>query len=269
MNASAVILAAGLGTRLRPRTDVLPKCLVPIGGRAIIEQAVDSLESAGVRLVVPVVGYRAESVSAHLGTSRGAARLVYSANDDYAATGTAASLLRGLRTLQRERPADDVVVAEGDVWFDGLATARLLEAQAENVVAVDERGVGGDGSLLQLRDDRTVGSWHFLSHGGEPPTGAAWRLANLYRFSVRTWSEVLLPALDVLTRADARIPLEVALQHLCTQGRLTIHAVSLDGCRWWEVDSESDLAAARARCVHGLPPQAARLATHEPQARAD
>ena len=47
--AKAIILADGLGTRLRPLTDSMPKCLVPIGGRPLLDYWVDTLVDAGIR----------------------------------------------------------------------------------------------------------------------------------------------------------------------------------------------------------------------------
>ena len=61
-----MVLAAGLGKRLRPVTDTLPKPLVKIGGKPMIDWGLDSLEEAGVRKAVVNVHYLADQVEAHL-----------------------------------------------------------------------------------------------------------------------------------------------------------------------------------------------------------
>lgn len=62
----AVLLAAGLGTRLRPITDTMPKCLVPIAGRALLDYWVDRFEAAGVRDVLINTHHLPEPVREHL-----------------------------------------------------------------------------------------------------------------------------------------------------------------------------------------------------------
>src|SRR5437660_3978530 len=63
---SAMVLAAGLGTRLRPVTETIPKPLVQINGRTLIDHAIDRLALAGVEHVVVNVHYKSEMIAEHL-----------------------------------------------------------------------------------------------------------------------------------------------------------------------------------------------------------
>jgi choline kinase len=255
MRAAGVVLAAGMGTRLRPHTEKVPKCLVPLGGRPLLEQALSSLHAAGVERAVVVCGYRAETLVQavdKLTAPIAGFTAECAENADFASTGTAASLLVGLQALRSADWTGEVVVAEGDIWFGPDLVALLADQGAADVVAVDRRGVGGEGSLLRLNPDATVRSWHFLSDGGVPPEGELHRLGNVYRFSAATWRERLVPALEEAVAQTARLPLEVFLQAAGNAG-LRLRAVPVSACRWWEVDTEADLAAAHARCIDGLP----------------
>jgi N-acetyl-alpha-D-muramate 1-phosphate uridylyltransferase len=70
MIESAMVLAAGFGTRMRPITDHMPKPLVPLAGRALIDHVIDRLVAAGVRRVVVNTHYKAEMIAAHLAMRR-------------------------------------------------------------------------------------------------------------------------------------------------------------------------------------------------------
>ena len=61
-----MVLAAGLGTRMRPVTDTLPKPLIEVNGRALIDHALDRLQAAGVTDAVVNTHHLADQVEAHL-----------------------------------------------------------------------------------------------------------------------------------------------------------------------------------------------------------
>src|ERR1700716_3983641 len=67
---TAMVLAAGLGKRMRPITDSMPKPLVRIRGRTLLDHAIDRLVAARVDTIVVNAHYRAEQIVAHLGDRR-------------------------------------------------------------------------------------------------------------------------------------------------------------------------------------------------------
>ncbi len=120
---SAMVLAAGLGTRMRPISDTVPKPLVEIGGRTLLDHAIDRLALVGVERVVVNVHYKAAMVTARL-AARDHPHIEISTEDELLETG--GGVAHALPLL-----GECFFVVNSDVlWLDGKdhALARLAAA---------------------------------------------------------------------------------------------------------------------------------------------
>lgn len=108
----AVILAGGLGTRLRDVVPDLPKPMAPVNGRPFLSHQLDYWIGQGVRRFVLSVGYKSEIIMVHFGKQYGDAVIDYAVEET--PIGTGGGLLLAMETLQPKRP---FLVLNGDTFF--------------------------------------------------------------------------------------------------------------------------------------------------------
>ena len=156
---TAMILAAGLGTRMRPLSDARPKCLLELGGRAIIDYVLDHLEAVGVERVIVNLNYKGEMVRRHLAGREG---------PEIEFSDEASEILDsggGVKQVVREFGRAPFFVVNGiSLWFDDGASAlgRLADAyQPETMDALlllqrvtGAIGYDGAGDFVMAGDNR-------------------------------------------------------------------------------------------------------------------
>lgn len=130
----AIIIAAGHGSRLLPLTLETPKCLVPVGGRAIIDHQLRAIRTAGITAVTVVGGYRIEQIGEHLAARRDdglATELVF--NPFWAAGSSIGSVWAARADL-----TGAFVLMNGDTIFDpAVLTAAVADARRGVKLVVD------------------------------------------------------------------------------------------------------------------------------------
>ena len=120
----AMVLAAGLGERMRPLTDELPKPLIQMRGRTLLDHVLDRLVAAGVRDAVVNLHYLGDMIEAHL-KDRSQPHIIFSLEDDLLNTGG------GVRNALKWLGDEPFFVVNGDVlWLDGRTPALLRLAEA-------------------------------------------------------------------------------------------------------------------------------------------
>ncbi len=127
----AMVLAAGLGKRMRPLTDTMPKPMLPVAGRSLIDRVLDRFEAIGIERVVVNLHYFRETLEAHL-RQRTTPPLEFSPETDLLETGG------GVKQALPRLGADAFFVANADVlWLDGRVSALQRLARAWDDGAMD------------------------------------------------------------------------------------------------------------------------------------
>jgi len=237
----AVILAAGLGSRLRPLTDDRPKPLVPVRGIPILHNALHALAEFGVKDVTIVVGYRNEAIRSSCGESFGGVDITYVESSVFDRTGSAYSLWLARNTLLQ----GDALLLEGDVFFEEAVLDRLVQSRHGDVAALapfDETMTGSavtlsaDGFIQEVRMNQSVANL-----GREP----LFKTINLFRFGAATLRDKIVPALDTaIIAGEHRAYVEQILKRLIDGSGLAVASAACDDLKWFEIDSEADLRMA-------------------------
>lgn len=116
-----IILAGGMGTRLRSAVPDLPKCMAPVDGKPFLHYLVESLEGAGFSHIIFSLGYMHEAVERWLGTLHTQARISTVVEDSPLGTGG------GIRFALEKAEQEDVFVLNGDTWL-GVRYREMLSA---------------------------------------------------------------------------------------------------------------------------------------------
>jgi choline kinase len=137
-----IILAAGSSTRLRPWTDSIPKCLLEVGGKAILERTIENVLAAGVQDIALVVGYRSTMIREFVQQRFPSCKIRFILNPNYAQTNNAYSLLLARRFLEdnHEKVMCPCLLLDSDILFSPNVLPYLMRDESKNKIAVRVQG---------------------------------------------------------------------------------------------------------------------------------
>ncbi|NLE88264.1 MAG: phosphocholine cytidylyltransferase family protein [Myxococcales bacterium] len=231
----AVILVAGLGSRLSPLTDDRPKALVEVGGETILHRAVRQLRAHGVQRVVLATGYRGDAIERVVPELGVDVELV--PNPLYASTQNSVSL-----ALCRDAVGtEDFFKLDGDVIFDKEVLARLDRAATPLAVAIDRtRTVDAEAMKVIADGDRITAFGKGISLDE-----SAGESIGIERISGAAGQSIFARLTEAFAQGLVDRYYEDHYGDLIREGKLSAQAVDVGDLPWTEVDDHQDLAVAR------------------------
>lgn len=224
----AVILAAGRGSRLEHLTRRTPKCLLEIGGKALLDHQLAALAALGIHDVTIVAGYRANDVRRVAGSR---ARIV--ANEAWDTTNSLYSV-----SLCRERIRGDLLVLNCDVLVQPLALQRLL-AQGPNAFLYDSSSGNGDEHMkVELRGDRLVRMSKSL-----PVHRSDGENVGILLFEAAAARDLFRHAGALLEAGQREVWMAAAVERVAQT--VPLRGVDIADLPWIEIDFPEDLERAR------------------------
>lgn len=210
--STAVVLAAGEGTRLRPLTHNRPKPMLPAANQPILQHVLDALVEAGMARIVIVVGYRRERVQEYFGHRYRNTELEYVVQEKQLGSGHA--LMAAQSTVE-----GPLVAVNGDQLVDGTAVSRVVDAfePGTTVMGVVERPNANRYGVVRVADGR-------VTELIEKPDEDGYSLINA---GVYAFEEDVFEAIAETPRRDGELMLPDAIERRIDRG--TVRAVRIEG----------------------------------------
>ena len=236
---TAVLLAAGLGSRLAPYTDAAPKCMVEVSGMPILGRLVRSLDECGIERLVVVTGYRSDVIRDYLGERFRGISVEYVVSPVFETTNNIYSLW-----LVRDLVEEAFLLVESDLVFDADLLLPLLRPDR---IAVSRQLPWMSGTTVTLDSEGVVDAFFPSPPGvyGQHCTDADHFMAvNICSLSRETWDEVRRRLDRHVSAGETGTFYETVFAEMTAQGCMAAEAVIFPIDRWYEIDAAVDLRAA-------------------------
>lgn len=240
----AIILAAGMGKRLKDLTKEVTKCMVEVNGVTLIKRALTQLDEMNLSNIILVVGYKKDKLIEYIKSLNIKTPVTFIVNDVYDKTNNIYSLYLAKQYLLKE----DTLLLESDLIFDNVLLKKIVNSKEKNLALVAKFKSWMDGTVVTLDDEDNVlnilSKKEFLFEDKDD----YYKTVNIYKFS-REFSEMYyVPFLEAYCKALGNNEYyEQVLRVIVSLDKPVIKGLKVeDNELWYEIDNIQDLNIAES-----------------------
>ena len=235
----AVILAAGLGSRLKKLTENHTKSMVEVNGVSLIERMLRILDKKNLTKIVIVTGYKSDFFVNYIKSLKLNTKLTFINNEIYNKTNNIYSMY----LAKEEMVNDDSILLESDLIFEEQIINDILYDPRENLALVDKYERWMDGTCLKINEKEEITDFIPGKLFDFNDADNYYKTINIYKFSKTFSKDIYFPFLEAFMSANGRNDYyETVLKIIIDLGKNHILAkVISNGVKWYEIDDEQDL----------------------------
>ena len=239
----AIILAAGMGKRLKELTSDNTKCMVKVNGVTLIERMLRQIERQNVSRIVIVTGYEGQKLKEYIDTLAIGTPVKFIDNPIYDKTNNIYSLALASEELCEE----DTLLFESDLIFEDSVLDELVNDSRETLALVDKYESWMDGTCVKLADDDTIEAFVPGKKILFEEIPEYYKTVNIYKFSKEFSQKYYVPFLKAYEKALGENEYyEQVLRVITMLDEPVIRAKRLTGQKWYEIDDIQDLDIAES-----------------------
>ena len=239
----AIILAAGMGKRLKELTKNNTKCMVKVNGVTLIDRMLHQIERHHLSRIVIVVGYEGQKLIDYINTLDIQTPIVYINNPIYDKTNNIYSLSLAKDWLCK----DDTILFESDLIFEDSVLDAIVFDPRGTLALVDRYESWMDGTCVKLGDDDTIEVFVPGKKFKFNEIKEYYKTVNIYKFSRHFSKTHYVPFLEAYQSALGQNEYyEQVLRVITMLDEPEIKAKRLSGQRWYEIDDIQDLDIAES-----------------------
>ena len=231
---TALLLAAGTGSRLYPLTQNMPKCLTMVNGVSILERLVSCLSEHGFKRLVVVTGHLENCIRDFLGTRAGGLAIDYVSSPLYKTTNNIYSLW-----MAREAIREPFLLVESDLVFD---VSLLDDMLCPGRIAIASMKSWMSGSTVTVDQFQRVKA--FWNGTAAPLDEISYKTVNIYSLSLPSWHRIAQRLDQHISTGRVNDFYEIVFAEMVADGSLSFQTVSFDDNPWYEIDTVEDLVEA-------------------------
>ena len=239
----AVILAAGMGKRLKELTQDNTKCMVKVNGVTLIDRMLHQIEQHHLSRIIIVVGYKGQKLIDYISTLNIQTPIVFINNPIYDKTNNIYSLALAKEWLCRE----DTLLFESDLIFEDAVLEELITDQRDTLALVDKYESWMDGTCVKVGEDDSIDEFVPGKKFRFNEIKQYYKTVNIYKFGKDFSTNYYVPFLNAYQAALGQNEYyEQVLRVITMLDNSGIKAKRLDGQKWYEIDDIQDLDIAES-----------------------
>ena len=239
----AIILAAGMGKRLKELTKNCTKCMIKVDGITLIERMLSQLDSRNLSRIIIVEGYEGQKLKDYISTLNVKTQIEFVHNPIYDKTNN----IYSLSLVKDQMCKEDTLILESDLVFEDAVLDMIIDDKRESLALVDKYESWMDGTCVILNEEDSIEAFVGKGSFDFSKKESYYKTVNIYKFSKHFSNNCYVPFLSAYqTAVGCNEYYEQVLRIITMLDNPEIKAKRLTGQKWYEIDDIQDLDIAES-----------------------